>query len=77
MEIRDGIRLCRRTGKLVGFEDLSIPKEYERETEAQYDDSEEYSVTASDSDQHTPIDTTKEEEEKYLDEENTYYEDAE
>ena len=77
MEIRDGIRQCRRTGKLVGFEDLSIPKEYERETEAQYDDSEEYSVTASDSEQHTPIDTTKEEEEEeYLDEEDTYYEDA-
>ena len=77
MEIRDGIRLCRRTGKLVGFEDLSIPKEYERETEAQHDDFAEYSVKSSDSEQHTPIDTTKEEEEDYLEEEDTYYEDAE
>ena len=28
MGIRDDIRLCRRTGKLTGFENLSIPKEF-------------------------------------------------
>lgn len=28
MKIRDGVTLCKRTGRLLGFEDLEIPPEF-------------------------------------------------
>ena len=51
MDIRDGIRLCRRTGKLIGFENLSIPKKFDYNVEELCnDDFEESLVTSNGSD---------------------------
>lgn len=60
IDIRDGIRLCRRTGKLVGFEDLSIPKEYDTNIEESSSDSEDSPMTFTDSNGCLSVDTSYE-----------------
>ncbi len=78
MDIHDGIRLCRRTGKLIGFEDLSIPKEYECNVEELCNnDPEDFTMTGLSSDKVAILNGSDDEEE-YLDEEdNDYYEETE
>ena len=78
MDIRDGIRLCRRTGKLIGFENLSIPKEFDCNIEEICnDDFEEFRVTSNGSDNHAVQESSDEEEDYFHSEDNSYYEETE
>ena len=70
--------MCRRTGKLIGFENLSIPKEFDYNVEELCnDDFEESLVTSNGSDNHAVQESSDEEEEYFDDEDNSYYEETE